>query len=62
MVGKLYFVVRTDVSAGMGEQRVFGVFDTEAEAMNFGRSIVTRRMGEFAVFEGSSIAPIARPV
>jgi hypothetical protein len=46
----------------MGEQRVFGVFDTEEEAMNFGRSVISRRPGEFAVFEGTSIAPIPKPV
>lgn len=57
-MSKLYFVARTDINGSMGEQRVFGVFDTREEALRFGRSIVGRRQGEFAVFEGNSIEPI----
>lgn len=49
----LYFVVRTDVTAKDGLQRVFGVFDTRPEADAFCDDMRNVRRGDFAVFEGS---------
>lgn len=45
----LYFVVRTDVTAGSGQQRVFGVYDTEDDAAAFAVQIASSMYGEFAV-------------
>lgn len=51
----LFFVVRTDVAKGDGLQRVFGAFDTGAEAEAFMTSIQVALRGEFAVYEGHPV-------
>lgn len=52
----MFFVVRTDVTAQDGSQRVFGAFDTRAEAEAFMSSLTARLRGEFAVYEGRPVA------
>jgi hypothetical protein len=54
-MNKLYFIARTDVGAGSGEQRVFGAFDSEEEAAAFGVQIAAQRPGDYAVFEGNAV-------
>lgn len=48
----LYFVVRTDVTSQGGMQRVFGVWDTQAEAERFMADLQAHMRGEFAVYRG----------
>ncbi|UPJ65236.1 hypothetical protein [Bradyrhizobium sp. 191] len=52
----MFFVVRTDVSAQDGLQRVFGAFDTQLEAERFMAGLQAHMRGEFAVFEGHPVA------
>lgn len=49
MADGLYFVARTDVTAGSGQQRVFGAFDTEDDASEFALQIAATMYGTFAV-------------
>lgn len=49
----LYFVVRTDITAEDGLQRVFGVFDARAQAEAFIGALQARMRGEFTVYQGS---------
>lgn len=49
----LYFVVRTDVSSDSGSQRVFGAYDTEAEAAAQASRLRGQILGRFAVYKGS---------
>lgn len=51
----LYFVVRTDVTAEDGLQRVFGVFDTQPDAERFIVALRQRMRGEFAVYQGARV-------
>jgi hypothetical protein len=44
-----YFVVRTDVTAEEGRQRVFGTYDTEDNAAAFAVQIAATMYGDFAV-------------
>lgn len=48
----LYFVVRTDVTAGDGLQRVFGCCDTKLSAETFAAELRGHMVGVFAVYEG----------
>ncbi|MBR0962246.1 hypothetical protein [Bradyrhizobium japonicum] len=52
----MFFVVRTDVSAQDGMQRVFGAFDTRAEAERFMVTLQAHMRGEFAVYEASKVS------
>lgn len=52
----MFFVVRTDVTAQDGLQRVFGAWDTREEAERFMTSLQAHMRGEFAVFEGHPVA------
>lgn len=52
----MFFVVRTDVTAQDGLQRVFGAFDTRAAAEAFMASLQAHMRGEFAVYEGHPVA------
>lgn len=45
----VYFVVRTDMTAESGQQRVFGCYDTEDDAAAFALQIAATMYGEFAV-------------
>lgn len=49
----LYFVVRTDVTASEGLQRVFGVYDSADAASDFIVELQARYVGTFAVYQGS---------
>lgn len=51
-----FFVVRTDVTAQDGLQRVFGMWDTREEAERYMVSLAAHMRGDFAVFEGSPVA------
>lgn len=57
----MYFVGRTDVAQGDGEQRVFGAFDTEDDAAAFGVQIASVRPGDFAVFKGEATLKLTKP-
>lgn len=48
----MFFVVRTDVTAQDGQQRVFGAFDTRGEAETFKATLEAQFRGDFAVYEG----------
>lgn len=51
-----FFVVRTDVTAEDGLQRVFGMFDERDQAEAFKASLEAHMRGEFAVWEGRPAA------
>jgi hypothetical protein len=51
----MFFVVRTDVSAQDGLQRVFGAFDTRGEAESFAVQLRDHMQGTFAVYEGHPV-------
>jgi hypothetical protein len=51
----LYFVVRADVTKGDGAQRVFGCFDTSAEAARFIVNDLGHLKGVFKVFCGKEL-------
>ncbi len=51
---QMYFIVRTDVSATSGKQRVFGAYDDESEAVAMGAIIASGHPGQFAIFAGSA--------
>lgn len=48
-----FFVVRTDVTAADGLQRVFGMYDTRPEADAFIVTLQAHMVGVFAVWIGS---------
>lgn len=48
----LFFVVRTDVKADDGMQRVFGAYDTREQADAFMTQLREHMRGTFAVYEG----------
>lgn len=52
---ELYFVARTDIGSDTGQQRVFGVADTEDEAVKQRDQIAAGRIGTFAVFKGAVV-------
>lgn len=62
MTDTLYFIARTDIGGDVGQQRVFGVADTEADAAALGAIIAAQRPGEFAVFEGKAVLKLVRQV
>ncbi|MCK1684239.1 hypothetical protein IVA87_33855 [Bradyrhizobium sp. 147] len=52
----LFFVARTDAGAQDGMQRVFGAFDTRAEAEAFMAGLQAYMRGEFAIYDGQPVA------
>jgi hypothetical protein len=56
MFHTVFFVVRTDVTAQDGMQRVFGAFNTRTEAEFFMAGLAAHMRGEFAVYEGHPVA------
>lgn len=55
MFSTVFFVVRTDVTAQDGQQRVFGAFNTRTEADFFMAGLQSHMRGEFVVYEGRPV-------
>lgn len=51
-----YFVVRSDVSADSGQQRVYGAHDTEQAAAEEALRLASSYYGEFAVVGPAPVA------
>lgn len=51
-----YFVIRTDLSADSGSQRCFGMFDGEADAVEYALRIAGQYIGDFAVVGPAPVA------
>lgn len=56
----MYFIVRTDVSAKSGQQRLYDAFDDEATAAQECIHLMDRHAGTFEVFGGSSVGGFVR--
>lgn len=52
----MFFLVRTDVTADSGSQRVFGGFDTEDAAAAYGVQLAGAMYGDFAVVGPAPVA------
>ena len=56
MAAPLFFVVRTDLTADSGAQRVFGAFDLQADAAEFAGRLSGQMLGDFAVMGPAPVA------